>query len=440
MRRLHPARPLTVATLALAVLGAPSPGRAQVGRAWGRVSFFTTTTRVTPEAGDTRSWTEFVTTATYRTAEDDRDGTEFGLDARLAGYSIEGRDPRVSIYDAWVGTKLLDGAVRVRGGQLWLNELGGLGAIAGGTVEYRRPTRAGRLRVAGFGGLEPKAYDTGYVNDVTRLGGYAALDGKGARRNIVGYVLVRDADLVERSVITTTNYVPVGRSVFLYQAAEIDLQGPAGQGSGGLTYFFVNARVSPASRVDLQGTYHRGRSIDARTITLDQLNGRPVAPSSLEGLLFESASGRLTVEIARGVRVYGGLGRDRNSRDSEPSNRLNAGAQAASLLGSGVDATVSISRIDRDTAGSFDSWYVSAGRSMGPSVYLSGDFTSALSVLRLARSDGFVVETRPRSQRFSGTAIVNLNRSLSLLATAEHTTDDEAAENRLMLGLTCRLR
>lgn len=431
---------LLAATLAFALHGTAGVVGAQPSRPWGHVSFFTTASQVKPEAGDPRSWTEVVTTATYHSADDERDGTEFAVDARIAGYTIDDREARVSIYDAWVGAKLLDGTMRVRGGQLWLNELGGLGAIGGGTVEYQHATRAGRLRVAGFGGLEPKAYSAGYVDDVTRFGGYAALDGGGARRNILGYVLVRNAGLVERSVLTMTNYVPVRRAAFLYQAAEIDLRGPAGQGTGGLTYFFMNARVTPTRRVDLQATYHRGRSLDARTITLDQLNGRPIAASSLEGLLFESAGGRVTVEVARGLRVYGGYGRDRNNRDSEPGSRVNAGAQAVSVLGSGVDLTVSAARIDRGAAGSFDSWYISAGRSVGPNVYVSGDFTSALSVLALAGSDGFVVEARPRSRRVSGTTIVNLNRSVSLLVTAEHSDDDDATENRVMMGLTYRLR
>ena len=98
--------------------------------------------------------------------------------------------------------------------------------------------------------------------------------------------------------------------MFIYQAAEVDLSGPGGEGSGGLTYFFVNARVAPAKRADIQFTYHRGRSIDARSITDDLLNGRPVPAKTLDGFLFESIGARLTVEVAKGVRVFAGYGQD----------------------------------------------------------------------------------------------------------------------------------
>ena len=142
--------------------------------------------------------------------------------------------------------------------------------------------------------------------------------------------------------------------MFVYQAAEVDLQGPAGQGSGGLTYFFTNARVAATSRVDLQGTYHRGRSIDSRTITEDQLNGRPISPKALEGLLFESAGGRVNVTVARGIRAFAGYSRDRNNRDDEIANRVTAGGSVSSVLGSGVDLNVSLSRFDRGAAGSYE--------------------------------------------------------------------------------------
>ena len=297
----------------------------------------------------------------------------------------------------------------------------------------------GALRFAGFGGLEPKVYEAGYVQDVKRFGGYAAFDGDALRRHVVGYVLVRDATLTERSVLSSTNYVPFGKRVFVYGALEYDLTGPGGQGSGGLTYFFANARAAATKRIDLQGAYHRGRSIDARTITTDQLNGRPISPKSLEGLLFESAGGRVTVEVIRGLRVYAGYGQDKTNRDSDPTDRLTLGGSASNIARTGMDATMSLSRIDRGTAGTYDSWYISVGRTLGRRVYLTGEYSSSLSVLRFTGSDGFIVETRPETRRVSLTSIVNLGRTWSVLATIERTDDQAADELRVLSGLTYRL-
>jgi hypothetical protein len=432
---------LAVATGLLALgAGGAAAQTPPTSPAWGRVAFFTTASQDAPREGDTsQSFAEYVTTVTYHSAVPADTSLEFGFDGRFAGYSVERRGAGTSIFEAWAGARLLDGALRVRGGNLWLTELGGLGSIGGGVAEYGRAAGKGRLRVAGFGGLEPKTYEAGYVEDVTRAGGYLAYDGPGTLRSALGYVLIRHAGLTERSVLSTTNYLPAGRRVFVYQAAEVDLQGPAGQGSGGLTYFFVNGRAAATSRVDVQGTYHRGHSIDARTITLDQLAGRPVPTRLLEGYLFESWSGRVTVTAARGVRLYAGYGQDRNDRDSEPASRVTLGGSASNLLGSGLDTTVSLYRIDRGAPGSYDSWYVSIGRSIGSRTYVSGDYNSSLSVVRTASTGDFVVESRPRTDRFSVSAIINATRLLSFLVTAERTTDDAYTESRVLAGISCRL-
>lgn len=439
MRHPHRARAWLVAAWVTGLLWCPLTAAAQTSRAWGRISFFANASSTSDTAGESRSFGEYVTTATYHSADDPDSAMDFGFDGRFAGYSGSERDPRVSLYDAWVGTRLMDGALLVRGGQLWLNELGAIGAVMGGVVEYRRPAGTGQLRAAGFGGLEPKTYEAGYVEDVRRYGGYVAYDGRGAHRSVLGYVLIRNGNLTERSVLTTTNYVPVGQRVFIYQAAEVDLQGPAGQGSGGLTYFFVNGRVTPTPRLDIEARFHRGHSLDARAITLDQINGRPIPPKLLEGLLFESAGGRVTVEVVRGVRVYGGYGVDKNNQDSEQTTRVTAGAYANNVLGSGVDTTVSLSRFDRGMPGSFDSWYVSVGRSMTSRIYLSGDYTSSLSVARFTSDAGLIVETRPQTDRYSGSAIVNLTRLVSLLVTLEYTDDDAFTDTRLLAGVSYRL-
>ena len=230
-------------------------------------------------------------------------------------------------------------------------------------------------------------------------------------------------------MLSFTNYIPVQQSVFIYQAAEVDLTGPGGEGSGGLTYFFVNARVAPVKRADIQATYHRGRSIDARSITDDLLNGRPVPAKTLDGFLYESIGARLTVEVARGFRVFAGYGQDKNDRDADPMDRLSFGVYTSNLLGTGIDVNVTDHRYQRGSASSYDSWYVSAGRSFGSRFYLSGEYTTSLSVLRYAREDGFVVESRPQTDRFGASANIYLSRTFSLLVVADYTRDEGYKEN-----------
>jgi len=250
-------------------------------------------------------------------------------------------------------------------------------------------------------------------------------------------VTIRNSGLTERSVITTTNFIPVGKKLFFYVAGEYDVAKPGGQADAGLSYAFVNGRWAVSSRVELQGLYHRGRSYDARTLTQDQIDGRPIDPRLLTGFLYESAGGRVTVEVARGVRVFAGYASDRGNRDEGSTGRITAGFHASNVFRSGVDVTVSDNRIDRPE-GAYDSWYASVGRSFGGKVYVSLDYATALSVLRFTGGDGVVVESRPRTKRFSLNGSVNVGRSVSLLFTAERGTDDFATDLRGNLGLSFR--
>ena len=418
----------------------PAPAPASIPR-WARVSFFANVASTTGADGSSSSFSEIVTNVAAQSTQHTGNGFEYGLDARFGAYpSTDERDPRTSVYDAFVAQRLMDGRLLVKAGQMWLNDLGALGSVGGALVEYRQSADTKRLRwrAGGFGGVEPEIMDLGYVSGVKKVGGYFALDGSGAQRSVVGYVNVRNQDLTERSVISFTNYVPVQQSVFIYQAAEVDLTGPGGEGSGGLTYFFVNGRVQPAKRADVQVTYHRGRSIDARSITDDLLNGRPVPAKTLDGFLFESINARVTVEVAKGVRVFAGYGQDRNDRDADPMDRLSFGVYTSDLFGTGVDVNVTDYRYQRGSASSYDSWYVSAGRSFGSRLYLSGEYTTSLSVLRYAREDGFTVENRPQTDRFGASANIYLSRTLSLLVVADHTRDEGYTETRVLAGLSVR--
>jgi len=439
-----------VAFAAIASLPAAAQSQAQETQAsqvpasiprWARVSFFANVASTTAADGSSSSFSEIVTNVAAHSVQHAGNGFEYGLDARFGAYpSTDDRDPRTSVYDAFVAQRLMDGRVLVKAGQMWLNDLGGLGSVGGALVEVRQRADSTRLRwrAGGFGGVEPEIMDVGYVSGVKKFGGYVALDGNGAQRSVVGYINVRNGDLTERSVLSFTNYIPVQRSVFIYQAAEVDLSGPGGEGSGGLTYFFVNARVAPAKRADIQATYHRGRSIDARSITDDLRNGRPVPSRTLDGFLYESIGARLTVEVARGVRVFAGYGQDRNDRDADPMDRLSFGLYTSNLFGSGIDVNVTDYRYKRGSASSYDSWYVSAGRSFGSRLYLSGEYTTSLSVLRYAREDGFLVENRPHTDRFGASANIYLSRTLSLLVVADYTRDEGYKETRLLSGLSVR--
>jgi len=91
----------------------------------------------------------------------------------------------------------------------------------------------------------------------------------------------------------------------------------------------------------------------------------------------------VTVEVAKGIRVFGGYGQDKNDRDADPMDRLSFGVYASDLLGTGVDVNVTDYRYQRGSASSYDSWYVSAGRSFGSRLYLSGEYNDVTLCLAL---------------------------------------------------------
>ena len=175
----------------------------------------------------------------------------------------------------------------------------------------------------------------GYVEGITKGGAYVVVDAAHGRRHTLGWVLIRNEELTERLIVVFNNYIPVKRKFFLYEALEYNLEGPAGLGDSELGYFFTNLRYAPVRFVDFQVTYHRGRSIDARSITDDVLDGRPVDPERLNGLLFESGRFRVTARPWRKVRVWAGYGRDRNNRDDVWADRTNLGFHSATSQRSG---------------------------------------------------------------------------------------------------------
>lgn len=427
---------------------APRPsmgfGMGRAPRPTGRIAVYASGARASTAEGVSTSYGDVMTAVSYSFLDRDTDGVEYGLDMRHSAYTIAGRDPRVSVYTGFVGARLAGGHGFVRAGHLWIDDLGGLGSVAGAQVEARSgeipATGLGRWRAGAFGGLDPNLYTFGYGEGVRKLGGYAVLEGMRGRRHVAGYVNVHNGDMTERSVLSVANFVPAG-PLYIYQVAEYDLAPVAGGlGHDGLTYLFGTARWVVHPRVELQGTVSRGRSVDARGLSDDIQAGRPVTQQSVDGLLYESLGGRVTAEVLPRVRAYLGYSRDKNNRDDTPTDRWMAGGFANNVLGSGLDLTVSSSRMARAT-GSYHTTFVSAGREFLGRVYATAEFSTALSQVRFVRGDGLVVETRPSTRRVGGNATVQMWRSMSGYLSLEHTLDgDDYREWRALTGLTVRVR
>ena len=429
--------------LSVVLLPTSALGQASQPRPTGRVSFYTTAGLRSPKGAESEASGEFATSITFRTPDLELKGFEVGVDVRHTGYSASARPQRVSIYDGFVGIRLgAQGQFRGRVGHLWLPDLGTAGALAGAVMEYRGPqtSTSHRWTAGAFAGAEPLSYQAGYATGVRKFGAYVGFERGFMQRHIVGFAQIRQGALTERSMLSVTNYIPAGRSVFVYQALEYDIKGPAaGAAKGGLSYFLVNARASAGPRIELSGTYNRGRSINARQLTDDVLNGRPLTTTAIDGLRYQTAGGRLSVRVTRQIEVHAGYARDRNNRDDAPTGRVTVGGYSSNLFGSGMDVSASDARIDRPF-GPYHSRFVSMGRSIGRSWYASGDYSTSLAVVRFVRSDGVVIETRPWTRRLSGNVSATLGRRFSLTGVVDFTMDEDLNDIRIMTGLTWRLR
>ena len=441
MKLADPRRLIVIALLGLSLtltLGSAMPAAAQAIPTDGRFALFTNFSTRERTDGETSDFTEII--AMFSISGDQPGGLfEYAFDGRVATYPSAERDERVSIYEAFVGLHTRDRQWNLRLGQMWLGELGGLASVGGIFGEYRQPnpTSIGRWRFGFFAGLELAPYELEYLDQIQKGGVYAALDGDHGRHHILGYVRIRNHGLTERSVIIFNNFIPFGKSVTLYQALQYDTEGPAGLGKSDLSYLFGNLRWRISKILEIQGTYHRGQSVDARTITDDVINGRPVNPSKLDGLLFESARGRLMVRPLRWLSVWAGYANDRNNRGDDASNRLQLGVSARRLFGIPLDVTVASSQTDRGDD-SYDSLWASIGYAIGPKLYLSLDYNDTLSVYHLGNGNGGTIEVRPNSERFSLSGNINLNRTFSLLITLEHTDHSDFTETRALTGLIVR--
>lgn len=422
----------------VSVAGGPRTANAQAIPTDGRFSIFSNFATRESVDGISSDFTEVI--AMFSISGDQTGGIfEYSFDGRVATYPSAERDERVSIYEAFVGVHTRDRQWNLRLGQMWLGELGGLASVGGFWGEWRQPTpsRIGRWRIGLFAGLELARYELEYLDKITKGGVYAALDGGHGRQHILGYVHIRNHDLTERSVVIFNNYLPLTKTVSLYQALQYDTEGPAGLGDAELSYLFGNLRWQISPIVRIQATYHRGQSVDARTIADDVIDGRPVDPSKLNGLLFESARARVMVRPLRWLSLWAGYANDRNNRGDEASNRIQLGVAARRLFGVPLDVTVSTSQTDRGED-SYDSLWASIGYAVGPKLYLTLDYNDTLSVYHRGDGNGGTIEIRPNSRRYSLSGNLNLNRVFSLLLTVEHTDHSDFDENRILTGLTIR--
>jgi len=98
---------------------------------WGRVSFYTNSSRTAVDGLPVRTFNELTSSVTYQYPELTEDGLEYGVDLRHSAYSMEARPDRVSIYEGFVGARFGDGVYKLRAGHVWLNDLGALGSLAG---------------------------------------------------------------------------------------------------------------------------------------------------------------------------------------------------------------------------------------------------------------------------------------------------------------------
>jgi hypothetical protein len=136
------------------------------------------------------------------------------------------------------------------------------------------------------------------------------------------------------------------------------------------------------------------------------------------------------------VRLNAGYSSDRTNSTDARTRRYQIGGNAWNLLG--FDVYVTRSSISGTTR-TYSAWDASVGRNITARLYLTGDFSTNLSSVRLIDDRGlFTLEHRPRTRRYELSALTNLTRHYSLLFTVDCTQDSEVTEQRFLGGLTVR--
>ena len=246
---------------------------------YGRVALFGNVTQLTRTDLSKSTLSQWSAALTLHSASNLDGGVEYAVDYRGSQYIASSRDNLNSLYNAYVGARTPGGAFGVRIGQMWLDELGSLGSVGGVylSLAQRNPTSIGRFRLGLFGGVEPKVQQIGYFDKVRKAGAFVALDGNDALRSVLGFL-----PGARRKAARAVGHrperrpFPSGRTISVYQAGQYDIATPAEQGKSGLNYFLVDAqwrRRRGSSRC--RRCTATGLSIDAPTLTDNQIHGRP---------------------------------------------------------------------------------------------------------------------------------------------------------------------
>ncbi len=145
-----------------------------------------------------------------------------------------------------------------------------------------------------------------------------------------------------------------------------------------------------------------------RRLIADNLReGRPVSEAQLEGFLFESIGGRLTLRPWRNFQLYVGYAQDRTRQEEEKRDRFSFGIYSPNILRSGFDVTVSDTRFKTAAGSTSNAWYFSLGRDLGRTLYLEAYYRSSVAFLRLS-SLGVVVDRRPYSHLYGLSSVIRL--------------------------------
>ncbi len=339
----------------------------------------------------------------FETPDFEGAGTEYRLNLRQSMRSS--RTPPLVVNDGYVGYRFgAQGQVRVRAGHMWLPDSA---RRAGSRADSSRPPAApvGRgVRRARRSVRRPRGPRLHHGlcaerPESRRLCGARTGIPAAAHRRLHAHPA---GAFVERSVVTVTNFVPMG-------FAGLHLPG------GG---------VRPHRSRQRRGTSRAGvparqRARDCRTAGRSAGHG-PAGPIDRRAHVDRRTAQRTRRDAGAprrpAVRV-GGRTRDRRSRAKHPhlrwlhprpgqpkrsAHRPPAHRWTRGKRGWFRPGRVRLEFAHRLPAGDYHSSYVSIGHSLGRRGYLSVDYATSLSVVRFIRSDGVVIDTRPRTRRVSG--------------------------------------
>ena len=261
-----------------------SAADARRARRWGRVAFFGNVVQHAATASASHDQRVDREPRRSNRPRATRSITNTGRDVRFAGYpGSSDRSRRVSIYDALRGRPSARrhgsacGPARC-GSTTWAAS----GRSAADSSRCGQQPRQGartmargavrRSRAEGDGRRLREQRDQGRRSSPRSTApGFAATSSASSRCGTGSHRALGDRRQQPPAARQAAVRLPGGR---------IRRQDGRGVRAGSLTYFFVNARYTANRCLEIQGSYHRGRSFDSRSIVRDQLDGRPVGSAA----------------------------------------------------------------------------------------------------------------------------------------------------------------